>query len=213
MKQLVAFLLVAITSLSLVANADDKKEISEKLRNSGIVGDDQTILITSNVYFYPGKKGYGFFSGGKDREKGHIVFTDEGFAVVSWKRSKDIFEPVYETKYVDLDSSEVTGNSPMVRLVTKDKDAEKYNSFEIMDSRNAFTPNPSKTKEANEIVNAGIEGLDVIEVASAESIAVAQSQQQQKRLEQLEARLERLENADQDVPEQSTECDCKCPPE
>ena len=193
-----------------IANND---ELNENLRASGVVDDNQSILISSNVYFYPNKKGFGIFSGGTDRDKGHIVFTEDGFSVVSWSRGKKTFKVLYEVNYSDLDFSEVMGNSPMVRLVTKEKDAKKYNSFEIMDSRNAFAPNPEKTKEANNIVNAGIEGLDVTEVASADSLSDVQAQKQQKQMQELEERIKRLEEGVQGVPAQASECDCKCPPE
>ena len=211
MKRLVIATLIIIISLFALVIADSSQEVNDKLRASGVVSEDQTILITSNVYFYPNRKGYSIVSGGKDREKGHIVFTDEGFTVVSWSRRKKNYEVLYQVNYANLAFSEIMGNSPMVRLVTKEQDAKKYNSFELMDSRNAFAPNPEKTKEANNIVNAGIEGLDVTGVAGTESLSAAQVQQQQKRMQELEERIERLEKEGRGDPEQSGECDCKCP--
>ena len=213
MNRLVISILILTMSLFAFTFADNSQEINDKLRASGVVGENQTILITSNVYFYPNKKGYSIISGGKDREKGHIVFTDTGLAVVSWSRRNETYEVLYQVNYKDLESSDILGNSPMVRLVTKEQNAKKYNSFEIMDSRNAFAPNAEKTKEANDIVNAGIEGLDVTEVASAESLSAVQVKQQEERMQELEERIKRLEQGENGNSEVSSECDCKCPQE
>ena len=215
MKQVVVLVMLALTMfINSLAIADDPEELSDRLRASGVVGDNETILIASNVYFYPNKKGFGMFSGGKGKEKGHIVFTDKGFSVVSWSRSDERFDVLYEAAYTELESSEISGNSPMVRLVTKEKGAKKHNSFEIMDTRNAFAPNPQKTKEADKIIEAGMQGLDVTKVAgtSAAGLSATQMQAQQQRMLELEERIQRLEEGSPETPStSSSECDCKCP--
>ena len=217
MKQIaVLVMLILSVFINSLAIADDQEELNQTLWAIGVVGDDETILIASNVYFYPNKKGYGVFSGGKDKEKGHIVFTDKRFSVVSLSRSNDRFDVLYEVYYTELESSEIAGNSPMVRLVTKEKGAKKHNSFEIMDSRNALAPNPQKTKDADKIIEAGIEGLDIAEVIGpdAAGISTTQMQAQQDRMLELEERIQRLEEDSQTTSnesEASSECDCKCP--
>ncbi|MEM7304566.1 MAG: hypothetical protein AAF372_03445 [Pseudomonadota bacterium] len=212
---IVVMILMLSASFCSLAIADRDDDLNQKLRANGVVADDQTILVSGNVYFYPNKKGFGLLSGGKDREKGFIVFTDQGFSVVSWSRSKETYNTLYEVDYSELESSEVMGNSPMVRLVTKEKAEKKHNSFEIMDSRNAFAPNPEKTKDANKIIEAGIEGLDTTKVVGAASLTTVQAQQQQERMQELEERIKRLEEGTQGVEAteapQSSECDCKCP--
>ena len=215
MKQ-VALLIMLILSMLInsLASADDQEELNQTLRAIGVVGDNETILIASNVYFYPNKKGFGLLSGGTGKEKAHIVFTDKGFSVVSLSRSKERFDVLYEVEYSELESSEISGNSPMVRLVTKEKSAKKHNSFEIMDSRNALAPNPQKTKDADKIIEAGMEGLDVTEVVGAEAagLSATQMQAQQTRMEELEERIKRLEEDSPPAPSEATsECDCKCP--
>ena len=212
MKQVISLIMLMFSiSMFSSVNAEDIDELSDKLRANGVVGDDQTILIASHAYFYPDKNGFGILSGGKDREKGKIVFTDDGFSVVTWSRSKQSYDVLYQVDYAKLESSEIVGNSPMVRLVTKEEGAKKHNSFEIMDTRNAFAPNPHKTKDANKIIQAGIEGLDVTQVVGAASLSTTQVQAQQARMQELEERIKRLEEGSQGAAAESSECDCKCP--
>ena len=77
-----------------------------------------------------------------------------------------------------------------------------------MDSRNALTPNVNKTKEAKKIVSAGIQGLDVTEVATAKNLSAAEVAMQQKKMQDLEERIQRLENVN--APAENDGCDCKC---
>ena len=88
------------------------------------------------------------------------------------------------------------------------KNSGKFNSFELMDSRNALTPNVNKTNEARKIIAAGIQGLDVREVATAKNLSAAEAALQQKKLQDLEDRIQRLENSGQSM--SKDECDCKC---
>ena len=203
-------LVITLCFISLSTHAEEAADFIEKVRTSGVVNNEQSILLHSNVYFYPNKKGHGLLSGGSGREKGHIVFTENGLAVISWDRRAKAYEVLHSENYSELVASEVTGNSPMVRLVTESKLSGKFNSYELMDSRNAITPNVNKTKEARKLIAAGIQGLDVSEAASAKSLSSAEVAIQQKKMQDLEERINRLEKAN--VPEQSQEknCDCKC---
>ncbi len=197
-----------------VVLADGDEEFYGKVRDSGVISDSESILLSSNVYFYPNKKGHGLLSGGKGREKGHIVFTENGFSVISWSRRNKAYEVLHSEYYSELASTDVSGNSPMVRLVTETKASGKYNSFELMDSRNALTPNANKTKEARKLVNAGIQGLDVKEVATVKDLSSVEVAMQKQKMEALEERIQRLENANTssqpDSKQVESECDCKC---
>jgi hypothetical protein len=192
------------------AHADEDAEFFEKVRASGIVSDNESILLSSNVYFYPNKKGHGILAGGNDREKGHIVFTENTLSVISWSRRDKAYEVIHRESYSELSSTGVSGNAPMVRLVTQTKASGKYNSYELMDSRNAFTPNSHKTKEARSLVKAGIEGLDVKDVATVKDVSSVEVAMQKQRMQDLEERIQRLEGGN--VPSQAaeSECDCKC---
>lgn len=197
-----------------VVLADGDEEFYGKVRDSGVISDSESILLSSNVYFYPNKKGHGLLSGGKGREKGHIVFTENGFSVISWSRRNKAYEVLHSENYSELASTDVSGNSPMVRLVTETKASGKYNSFELMDSRNALTPNANKTKEARKLVNAGIQGLDLKEVATVKDLSSVEVAMQKQKMEALEERIQRLENANTssqpDSKQVESECDCKC---
>ena len=208
-RVLIVLFLVFCNTLPFVL-ADSNAEFFEQLRASGVVTDNESILLSSNVYFYPNKKGHGILSGGKGREKGHIVFTEKGFAVISWNRRKKLYEVIHQENYQDLSSTDISGNSPMVRLVTESKASGKYNSYELMDSRNALTPNVSKTKEARKLVTAGIQGLDVKEMTTVKDISAAEVAMQKKKMQSLEERIQRLEEANTSGEEIEKECDCKC---
>ena len=212
MNRLYVVLLVMFCCFFTFAHAGDQAEFIEKVRASGVIADDESIVLSSNVFFYPNKKGHSVLSGGKNREKGHIVFTENGFTVISWSRRKKAYEVLHQENYADLASTDVSGSSPMVRLVTETKESGKYNSYELMDSRNAFTPNVSKTEEARKIVKAGIQGLDVKEITSVENVSVAETIAQKQRMQELEERIQRLENASgtTTTPAAEKECDCKC---
>ncbi len=213
MKHFVIVIFTLCICLFAYAQAEHDEEFFEKVRASGVIDDNESVVLSSNVYFYPNKKGHGLFSGGGNkREKGHIVFTENGFSVISWSRRQSTFEVLHSEDYSQLASTQVSGNSPMVRLVTETKSSGNYNSYEIMDSRNALTPNVSKTKEARKIIKAGIEGLDVKQVATARDITVAEAAVQQQRMQELEERIQRLENVNSGTAVQAkeSECECKC---
>ena len=212
MKQFAAIFFIIFLVASVSVNAEHDQAFYDKVRASGVIDDNESVLLSSNVYFYPNKKGHGLFSGGKGREKGHIVFTEAGFSVISWSRRQKAFEVLHSENYSELESTDVSGNSPMVRLVTQTKATGKYNSYELMDTRNSFTPNVNKTKQARKIVSAGIQGLDTREVATARDLSVAEASMQKQRMQELEARIQRLENATTGTSTQAVEkeCDCKC---
>ena len=210
MKQFVFSILAAVLCVTPLVYAEHDAEFFEKVRVSGVINNDESILLSSNVYFYPNKKGHGLFSGGKGREKGHIVFTENGFSVISWSRRQKAYEVLHSENYSELSATEITGNAPMIRLVTQTKSSGKYNSYELMDSRNALTPNVNTTKEARKIVSAGIEGLDVKEVATVKDLSVAEVSMQKQRMQELEERIQRLENANTGTQTVEKECDCKC---
>lgn len=213
MKSVVFIIFTLCVFLLVPASAEHDEEFFEKVYASDVIGDDETIVLSSNVYFYPNKKGHGLFSGGGNKkEKGHILFTDSGYYVISWSRRNKAYEVLHSESYSELSSADVTGNSPMVRLVTETKLSGNFNSYEIMDSRNALAPNVPKTKEARKLINAGIEGLDVKQIASAKDVTVAQAAVQQERMLELEERIKRLENAGSgsQIQAKDSECDCKC---
>ena len=198
--------------------ANDDEEFAERVRASRIVGDSESILLSSNVFFYPNKKGHSLLSGNKKRRtKAHIVFTENGFAVVSWSGRKDVYEVIFEKQYTELASSNVSGGSPFLRLVTETKENGRFDSFEIMDSKNSLAPNTEKTREANKLINAGIAGKDVKAAASVKDLSVLEVAEQKQRMQELEERIARLEaaGAGEEVENKSSsaECDCKCPPE
>lgn len=210
MNKIYILIFLTLSFLFTFAQADSDKEFYEKVRASGVVNDDESILLSSNVYFYPNKKGHGLLSGGGDREKGHIVFTENALSVISWSRRNKAYEVLHSESYSDLASSDVSGNAPMVRLVTETKQSGKYNSFELMDSRNALTPNAHKTKEALGLVEAGIEGLDVKQVATVKDLSSVEVAMQKQRMQDLEERIQRLESGAPLNQSTETECDCKC---
>ncbi len=176
-----------------------------------LVNDSESILLSSNVYFYPNKKGHGILAGGgSDREKGHIVFTENALSVISWSRRNKTYEVIHRESYSELASTDVSGNSPMVRLVTQTQQSGKYNSYELMDSRNALTPNSHKTKEARSLVKAGIEGLDVKQVATVKDVSSVEVAMQKQRMQELEERVQRLESGNVSSKPAESECDCKC---
>ncbi len=192
------------------AQADDDAKFYEKVRASGVVNDNESILLSSNAYYYPNKKGHGILAGGNDREKGHIVLTENTLFVISWSRRNKAYDVIHSENYEDLASTDISGNAPMVRLVTKTKANGKYNSYELMDSRNAFTPNAHKTKEARGLVKAGIDGLDVKQMATVKDVSSVEVAMQKQRMQELEERIQRLENDDAANQPAESECDCKC---
>ncbi len=210
MKLNTLIFLVLIFCITLPAYAEHDEEFFNKVRASNILDNEESVLLSSNVYFYPNKRGHGLFSGGKGREKGHIIFTENGFYVISWDRGEKAYEILYQQDYSDVVKTEVSGNSPMVRLVTQSGVSGKFNSYELMDSRNALTPNVNKTKQAHKIVSAGINGHDVTKVATAKDLSVAEAMVQQERLQELEKRIQRLEKINSAEKSIKQECDCKC---
>ena len=210
MNRIYTIILLLFCCFFTSVQADDDAEFYEKVRASGIVNDDESILLSSNVYFYPNKKGHGILAGGTDREKGHIVFTENTLSVISWSRRHKAYEIIHREDYSELASTDISGNAPMVRLVTKNKASGNHNSYEFMDSRNAFTPNVHKTKEARSLVDAGIEGLDVKQVAAVKDVASVEVAMQKQRMQELEERIQRLEKGGAASQPLESECDCKC---
>ncbi|MFK7794959.1 MAG: hypothetical protein AB8B89_06405 [Gammaproteobacteria bacterium] len=215
MNRIYAIIFLVWSCFFVVAQAGDDEEFFEKVRASGVVNDNESILLSSNVYFYPNKKGHGVLSGGgSNREKGHIVFTENMLSVISWSRRNKAYEVIHQESYSELTSTDISGNAPMVRLVTQSKESGKYNSYELMDSKNAFTPNSHKTKEARSLIKAGIEGLDVKEVATVKDLSSVEVAMQKQRMQELEERIQRLENGSEATPSSNQQsesgCDCKC---
>jgi hypothetical protein len=209
MNRIYIIILLVFCCFFTYAQANDA-EFFEKVRASGVVNENESILLSSNVYFYPNKKGHGILAGGNDREKGHIVFTENALSVISWSRRNKAYQVIHRESYAELVSTDVSGNAPMVRLVTQTKESGKYNSFELMDSKNAFTPNAHKTKQARSLVKAGIEGLDVKEVATVKDLSSVEVSMQKQRMQELEERIQRLENGNATSQPEKSECDCKC---
>ena len=186
-------LLIVVSFTINFSFANDDPSFSERVRANGIVNEAESILLSSNVYFYPNKNGFGLLSGGGKRTKAYIVFTENGFAVVDWRRKQKAYEIIHQEVYSDVASADVTGNSPFLRLVTESKASGKFNSYEIIDGKNAITPNVVKTREAQKLLIAGIKGYDVKDAASASDLSTVEIADQQARLQQLEARITRLE--------------------
>ena len=186
-------LLIVVSFTINFSFANDDPSFSERVRANGIVNEAESILLSSNVYFYPNKNGFGLLSGGGKRTKAYIVFTENGFAVVDWRRKQKAYEIIHQEVYSDVASADVTGNSPFLRLVTESKASGKFNSYEIIDGKNAITPNVVKTREAHKLLIAGIKGYDVKGAASASDLSTVEIADQQARLQQLEARITRLE--------------------
>ena len=217
MDRIILLFVAFIITASSIALANDDPDFSERIRASGIVNETESILLSSNVYFYPNKKGFGLLSGGNERTKAYIVFTENGFAVVDWSRKRKAYEVVHQEDYAEIESANVSGNSPFLRLVTESKASGKFNSFEIIDGKNAITPSVIKTKEAHKLISAGIKGYDVKEVASASDLSTAEIADQKRRMQELEERIARLEQGQgndetgngENVGD--SECDCKCP--
>ena len=211
--------ILAVFFFSNFALANDDPEFAERVRANGIVSESESILLSSNVYFYPDKKGFGLLSGGNERSKGYIVFTENGLAVVSWSRKRKAYEVLHQEAYTELASAEIKGNSPFLRLVTESKASGIFNSYEIIDGRNAITPSAIKTNEAHKLINAGIKGYDVKSAATSSDLSTVEIANQKRRMQELEERIARLEQEQTTEQKQgdvtskeNTECDCKCPP-
>jgi|TARA_B110000977_G_scaffold72155_1_gene97733 hypothetical protein len=190
--RLIATLIISCFFSTPVFSNDDST-LDAQLRSAAILQVDETLLLNSHVYFYAGKKGYSLLSSGKPRVKAQIVFTENGFHVVSFKKKSKRFQVLYSLQYAQLASVDIAGNSPLVRLVTERKNEDHFDSFELMDTRNAFTPSSTKTIEAKKLISAGIQGLDVKTVATAPSLSSVQMTQQKNRIEVLEQRVQQLE--------------------
>lgn len=204
---------VTVFITSNFSYANDDPAFSERVRANGIVSETESILLSSNVYFYPNKKGFGLLSGGNKRAKGYIVFTENGFSVATWSRKEKAYVILHQEAYTELASTSVAGNSPFLRLVTESKATGKFNSYEILDGKNAVTPNVVKTKEAQKLVVAGIKGFDVKNAASASDLSTVEIANQKQRMQELEERIARLERdvGKTSVKQEGPECDCKCP--
>ena len=154
-------LLVLFMLAAPVIQAAESEQFTQRVRATGILQDQETILLGSNVYFYPRKKGLGLLGGSKKRIKGQIVLTEQALTVLEWQRMAKVYEVIHHEKYSDMESVEITGGALLTRLVTQNKSAGTYNSFEIMDSRNAVTANPDKMRKAREIIQQGIDGVEI----------------------------------------------------
>ena len=190
--RLIITLIISCLFSSSVFSKDDSS-LDAQLRSDAILQVDETLLLNSYVYFYANKKGYSMLSPGKARVKAEIIFSENGLKVIQFKKKSKRFELLYSLQYAQLASVDIAGNSPLVRLVTERKGEKRFDSFELMDTRNAFTPSASKTIEAKKLISAGIQGLDVKTVASAPSLSSVQMSQQKMRIEELEARVQALE--------------------
>ncbi len=191
MRLIIALVISCIFSSSVFSK--DDSSLDAQLRSAAILKADETLLLNSYVYFYAGKKGYSLLSSGKSRVKAQIIFSENGLQVIRFKKKSKRFETLYSLPYAQLVSVDIAGNSPLVRLVTERKGDKGFDSFELMDTRNAFTPSSSKTVEAKKLISAGIQGLDVKTVASAPSLSSVKMMQQKQQIEKLEVRVQRLE--------------------
>ena len=191
MRLIIALVISCIFSSSVFSNDDSSLDV--QLRSAAILKADETLLLNSYVYFYADKKGYSLLSSGKSRVKAQIIFSENGLQVIRFKKKSKRFETLYSLAYAQLASVDIAGNSPLVRLVTERKEDKGFDSFELMDTRNAFTPSSSKTVEAKKLISAGIQGLDVKTVASAPSLSSVKMMQQKNQIEELEVRIQRLE--------------------
>ena len=191
MRLIIALVISCIFSSSVFSNDDSSLDV--QLRSAAILKADETLLLNSYVYFYADKKGYSLLSSGKSRVKAQIIFSENGLQVIRFKKKSKRFETLYSLAYAQLASVDIAGNSPLVRLVTERKGDKGFDSFELMDTRNAFTPSSSKTGEAKKLISAGIQGLDVKTVASAPSLSSVKMMQQKNQIEELEVRIQRLE--------------------
>ena len=191
MRLIIALVISCIFSSSVFSN--DDSSLDAQLRSAAILKADETLLLNSYVYFYADKKGYSLLSSGKSRVKAQIIFSENGLQVIRFKKKSKRFETLYSLAYAQLASVDIAGNSPLVRLVTERKGDKGFDSFELMDTRNAFTPSSSKTVEAKKLISAGIQGLDVKTVASAPSLSSVKMMQQKNQIEELEVRIQRLE--------------------
>jgi glycerol-3-phosphate cytidylyltransferase-like family protein len=206
---IISICIIISTTIPVLAQ-DDK--FDQRVIATGLVDSADSILFSSNVYFYPRKKGMSLLGGGK-RIKGQFVLTDNSLAVLEWDRWDKTYEIIHQENYQALNSVEIAGGSLVIRLVTETKQSGRHNSFEIMDGRNAVTANIDKTRKAKDIVMAGMRGLDVETVAmSDDDLMAVSTKQQEQQMQTLEERLERLEKAvNLQRSEDSQECDCKCP--
>jgi len=191
MRLISALVISCIFSSSVFSN--DDSSLDAQLRSAAILKADETLLLNSYVYFYADKKGYSLLSSGKSRVKAQIIFSENGLQIIRFKKKSKRFETLYSLPYAQLASVDIAGNSPLVRLVTERKEDKGFDSFELMDTRNAFTPSSSKTVEAKKLISAGIQGLDVKTVASAPSLSSVKMMQQKNQIEELEVRIQRLE--------------------
>lgn len=211
--------LLLILCINLAWSIDE--DFEGTLKDSGLLSADDTVLLSSNTYFYEDKKGFSVLSGGKERVKAYIVLTQDALYVIDWSRRKKAYVTVHHEPYKDLSSVEIAGGSFAVRLVTKQRGSDKFNSYEIVDGRNALGTNPEKTREAKTIIAAGIQGYDVEAVAAANNPGPKDILEQERTLQTLEERIQRLEElqaatAIQDTKETGENvpaCNCVCPPQ
>lgn len=206
MKYSVFLLLILVVT---VTQAATDEELIQKVRATGIVQAQESILLASNVYFYPRRKGLGLMGGTKKRTKGQIILTAQALSVLEWQRLAKKYEVIHHELYADMRSVELVGGSLVARLVTQNQSTGIYNSFEIMDSRNSVTANPEKMRKAKQIIQQGISGLE-IETVSQNTEQT--SRQEHQAMESLEARIQRLEKMlNQSALQQQDECNCECP--
>ena len=202
-------LLVLFMLIAPVLHAAESEQFTQRVRATGMLQDQESILLGSNVYFYPRKKGLGLLGGGNKRIKGQIVLTEQALSILEWQRIAKVYHVIHHEKYSDMQSVELRGGSLVTRLVTQNKSTGVFNSFEIMDSRNSMTANPEKMRNARQIIQQGIAGLEV-RSTSQDTQQVQHNSQADG--DSLEARIQRLENAlIESAADDDKECNCECP--
>ncbi len=202
-------LLILFILITPVLQATESEQFTQRVRATGVLQDQESILLGSNVYFYPRKKGLSLLGGGNKRVKGQIILTEQALSVLEWQRIAKVYQVIHHEKYTDMQSVEIRGGSLVTRLVTQNKSTGTYNSFEIMDSRNSMTANSDKMDKARQIIQQGIRGQDV-RSASQDTPPVQRHSQQD--VESLETRIQRLENAlMKSAADDAEECNCECP--
>jgi len=210
LKKITLIMLFLVVCMTTMAHAQDSK-FEQRVISTGLVSNADSILFSSHAYFYPRKKGLSLLGGGK-RIKGQFVLTDDSLAVLEFDRWNKTYEIIHQQPYEDINSVEILGGSVVIRLVTETKKTGQFNSFEIMDGRNSVTANSEKTRKAKDIVFAGMRGFDMQTAAMGDDeLMAASAKQQDKQMQSLEERIQRLEQAASQSSAQSDhECDCKC---
>ena len=214
------FLSVALVSLAactISRGPEDEASFKDSLESSGIMQDADSALLFTQTIFHPGKSG--FFSGGKKSQKGYIVLTEDEVKVLKWNRSTERLEPFHSQRYDDISSVRLRGQQPFYRLVLKSASTGKYNAYEVLAYDSPVDLISSElSKESYEIINAKVNGEAIPSKAAAASAATVANQE--RTIEALEARIDRLEKMQGDTATEKVQgevqltpgCDCVCPP-